>query len=89
MLKIRLLGACVVVLLAGCTLPEGGRFAAEHASELDGQCIQQTGTRIRSRGGECAALPGRVYLESDLRRTGAPSTAEALRMLDPSIALGR
>ncbi|MEO7073626.1 MAG: hypothetical protein ABI300_12055 [Rhodanobacter sp.] len=55
----------------------------------DRGCIRQTGSRIRVTDGQCLPLPGRSYSGEDLNRTGAPNTARALQMLDPSIRVGR
>ena len=64
--------------------------AAEKSA--DSFCLRQTGSHLRaitkSRGEHavsCASAPGRVYTREDLERTGASTTAEALRLVDPSI----
>jgi hypothetical protein len=87
MWKALLLGTCTAALLAACAAAPPapdvvvGRTAA--APRLN--CLT-TGTRITLKEGECAAVAGRVYTQDDLQRTGAIDTAQALRMLDPSIA---
>jgi len=61
----------------------------------DRNCLRQTGSLITARAnskaeragkpGKCVNAFGRAYDRDDLERTGANSTAEALRMLDPAI----
>ncbi len=51
----------------------------------DRECLQHTGSLIPPKKGECLAVAGRSYSGDELRRTGASTTAGALRMLDPSI----
>jgi hypothetical protein len=85
MLKLRLMSAGVVVLLAACTTPQTGRMNAESAFSPDSYCVRETGTRIRSSASECVGAPGRVHVKSDLDRTGATTVAEALRLIDPRI----
>lgn len=51
----------------------------------DRECLQHTGSLIPPKKGECLSVAGRSYSGDELRRTGAPTTAGALRMLDPSI----
>ncbi|MEO6799878.1 MAG: hypothetical protein ABI178_08070 [Rhodanobacter sp.] len=54
----------------------------------DRLCLRDTGSLIPAKPGKCMAAIGRSYSAEDLRRTGAPDTASALRMLDPSIRIG-
>ena len=59
----------------------------------DAFCLRETGSHLSSyknkphgdRAVECATQPGRVYTREDLDRTGAISTKDALRRLDPSV----
>lgn len=51
-------------------------------------CIRDTGTHIKRSKGECVPVAGSSYSQKDLQRTGAATTAEALRMLDPSVQIG-
>jgi hypothetical protein len=55
----------------------------------DRTCLQQTGSLIRAKPGQCLPVAGRSYSGEELRRTGTPDTARALQMLDPSISVGR
>jgi len=61
------------------------------ATEIDRNCLQQTGSRIVARnssgkgGKRCVAANGRVYSRDDIDRTGEIDIADALRKLDPSI----
>jgi len=54
----------------------------------DRMCLRNTGSLIPPRHGKCLAVAGSSYSAEDLRRTGAPDTARALQMLDPSIRIG-
>lgn len=60
-------------------------------ASLDRVCLRETGTRIRPRAANAARerclshTYGRVWTQDDLRSTGQPDIADALRMLDPSI----
>ncbi|NKF22521.1 hypothetical protein [Solimonas marina] len=48
-------------------------------------CIEQTGSRIKPKNGECLDVSGRVYTQEQLQQTGQTNLADSLRMLDPSI----
>lgn len=68
-------------------------ISADDQKSADAFCLRETGSHLRSitprphhdRAVECANAPGRVYSREDIDRTGAISTADALRRLDPSI----
>ena len=56
----------------------------------DAFCLRETGSHLRTirndqHAVECVAAPGRAYTREDIERTGAFTTAEALRRLDPAI----
>ena len=58
----------------------------------DAFCLRHTGSHLKSMNNDrnesavqCANEPGRSYTREDIQRTGATSTADALRKLDPSI----
>jgi len=52
----------------------------------DRNCIRDTGSLIPAKKGQCLqGAFGRSYSAKDLRSTGQPRTADALRMLDPAI----
>ena len=66
------------------------QIAAEKSA--DSFCMRETGSHLRAitnehnkRAVECAKGPGRAYTREDIERTGATTTADALRRLDPSI----
>ncbi len=48
-------------------------------------CVQDTGSHIRPKQGECLPVPGRSYSREDVENTGSVSNSDALRRLDPSI----
>ena len=54
----------------------------------DRLCVRQTGSRIRQQDNHCLGVAGRSYSGDELRHTGAPDTARALQMLDPSVRRG-
>ena len=52
----------------------------------DRNCLRDTGSLIPAKKGQCLqGAFGRSYSAQDLRNTGQPKTADALRMLDPAI----
>jgi hypothetical protein len=52
----------------------------------DRNCLRDTGSLIPAKKGQCLqGAFGRSYSAEDLRNTGQPKTADALRMLDPAI----
>lgn len=52
----------------------------------DRNCIRDTGSLIPAKKGHCLqGAFGRSYSAKDLRSTGQPRTADALRMLDPAV----
>lgn len=48
-------------------------------------CLHSTGSRIRSKNGDCLSLPGRAYGHEELEQTGGVTAAEQLRLSDPSV----
>lgn len=56
-------------------------------------CVRQTGTRLAARAARRddarACQPGRAYDRDDIERSGAGSTAEAIRRLDPAVRIHR
>ncbi|HVY82505.1 MAG TPA: hypothetical protein VG994_16055 [Steroidobacteraceae bacterium] len=86
MLRALLLGICTAGWLAACTTaPSAPDAVAQRTANTAHVDCLTTGTRIALKQGECANVPGRVFTQEDLERTGAINPAEALRMLDPSI----
>jgi hypothetical protein len=82
---LRPLGAMAAgLLLVACTpatvKPQPAAVARDARA-----CV--TGTRIPS--AEPCASAGRVYSDEDIQNTGAVTTGEALRLLDPSITVRR
>lgn len=53
----------------------------------DRDCLRQTGSLIPAKPGTCLPVPGRSYSQQDIRSTGALTTGDALRQLDPSITV--
>lgn len=87
MLKQLLLGL-FAACLAGCAVNPTASLDASTAA-IDRTCLTETGTRIQTKEGECSTVAGRSYSKRELDRTGAYTTGEALRMLDPSVTIGR
>lgn len=71
----------------------GVGVSASEEKAADAFCLRETGTHLRSitakprqeRAVACAGSPGRSYSREDIQRSGAMNTADALRLLDPSI----
>jgi hypothetical protein len=62
--------------------------AAASALTQNHACLTETGSRISSENANCSAF-GRSYSSDDIRRTGATTADEALRLMDPSITVHR
>lgn len=63
-------------------------IAAETDADEDRRCLTETGSRIRDEDGRrCDAQAGDAYDRDDIDRTGAGTTAEALRKLSPSVTI--
>lgn len=89
MLKKLLLGACFVLPLAACTTPSATREPPKSAALVPAPaagCVADTATRIPVKKGDCAGF-GSTYTQQDIQRTGQPDTAQALRLLDPSLTV--
>jgi hypothetical protein len=89
MLKKILLGACLVLPLAACTTPSATREPPKGAALAPAPtpgCVADTASRIPVKEGDCAGF-GRTYTQQDIQRTGQPDTAQALRLLDPSLTV--
>ncbi len=68
------------------------RSTVAEQDSADHFCLRETGSHVRvkpkgshDRAVECANAPGRSYSRAEIDRSGATSTADALRRLDPSI----
>ncbi len=77
-------------LVAGAaeTTENGAAVTAEKASaaRLQPNCLQNTGSRIKPRADQpCIAAAGQVITRDELDRTGATTTAEALRKVSPAV----
>lgn len=60
----------------------------EVAPQSSLNCVRDTGTRIKHRDKHgCTGAAGSSYTRADIDRTGAGSTAEALRMLHPGVSV--
>jgi len=81
---LRSLGAITAgLLLVGCAAATVK--PQPMAARNDRACV--TGTRIPST--EPCTSAGRVYSDKDIQTTGATTTGDALRLLDPSITVRR
>lgn len=73
--------ASMVAALGGCAgTPQTPAVAAKETAE-PANCLRYTGTRIPVPEGHCVAHAGRVYTAEEIRRTGAFSVPEALKLL--------
>jgi len=89
MLKELVIGAGLVLALVGCTTPSPTREPASTALLAPAPtagCVADTATRIPVKEHDCAGF-GRTYTQEDIQRTGQPDTAQALRLLDPSLTV--
>lgn len=88
-MKLPIVLSCVLVLSA-CASPaqkDAGTAARTEAAQAEQpQCLRETGSHIaRNENRPCAGGPGETYTREDIDRTGATTTADALRRLSPSV----
>ncbi|WP_293369797.1 hypothetical protein [Nevskia sp.] len=76
--------AAVSAAEAPAVTPTAETPIAEEAALPAAGCLENTGSRIKRKKGECSTSPGRVHRADDLRSTGATSAADALRTVDPA-----
>jgi hypothetical protein len=83
-----LLGACLLLALAGCaTTPSTPPTAkASAAATAPPGCVGTTATRLPVNPGSCAG-PGHTLTQDQLVTTGATDTAGALRLVDPTMTI--
>jgi hypothetical protein len=81
-------GLGAAMLLAACAATPNARTAgAAPAAPEDPSCLHDTGSRIADPNQKCRGV-GRSYTNTQIEQTGATTTGEALRLLDPSIQIG-
>jgi hypothetical protein len=77
------------LVLAACAATPGNvkpPTATAAAVTHDPNCPTQTGSPIAVNGKECSGI-GRAYTREDIDRTGATTTEDAMRLLDPSVTI--
>lgn len=84
MLKNLVPAACLVLSLAACAAPPTRPTATTASSDPVG-CVH-TASRIDTKNNDCAGF-GQSYTQQDIQRTGGGDTAQALRLLDPSLTV--
>ena len=91
MLKMSLLGLCVIVLAAcASSPPEAPRIATAKAASSSGSppgCGNKTATRLPTSPAACAGF-GSSHSYDALKSTGQVDAQDALRMLDTSVTAG-
>jgi hypothetical protein len=90
MLKTSLLGASLI-LLAACasnppTAPRNATARAENRAGSAGACVNKSDTRLPSATDLCAGA-GHSFSSDALKSTGGATTADALRLLDPTVTV--
>lgn len=85
MIRQALLTLSIVLTLTACAT-QAPTMASADPPELDRNCLQESGSRIKRAAGECLPTAGRSYSQRDLRKTGAFNAAEALILLDPAVS---
>lgn len=74
---------------AGVTAEEAASSPADEVraeQPESSRCLKETGSRIKpSEDQPCINAAGTAYTRKDIERTGAITTAEALRKLSPSV----
>jgi hypothetical protein len=91
MLKMSLLGVCVIVLAACASNPPAApRNATARAATSSGSpsgCVNKTATRLPTTPADCAGF-GNSHSADAIKSTGQVRAEEALQMLDPSVTVG-
>jgi hypothetical protein len=91
MLKISLLGACLIVLAACASNPPAApRNATAKAATSSGSplgCVNKTATRLPTTPADCAGF-GNSHSEDAIKSTGEVQVQDALRLLDPAVTVG-
>lgn len=68
------------------TVAEEPAAATEAAGTAKTNCLQETGSRIpTSAERPCVSAPGQVVTREQIERSGATTTAEALRKASPAV----
>jgi hypothetical protein len=81
------LALCVAACASSPSTPGATTSKAATAANLPpAGCVSGTTTRIPLSPRECAAF-GHVWTEEDIQKTGATDTAQALRLLDPTLTV--
>ena len=91
MIRVTTAGVGALLLVQMTAAADEAVAKKEHPPKAEAQagCVTSTGSRIPpAHGSKCAAV-GRSYGERDIRLTGATTTADALRLLDPAITVHR
>jgi hypothetical protein len=93
MWKNHLIGAGLSLCVAACastpSSPSPGAATSKAAAAPNLPpvgCVSNTATRIPMSPAECAAF-GRAWTDQDIKTTGATNSAQALRLLDPSVTV--
>lgn len=82
-------GALLLMQMTAAADEAVAKKAPSAKQEALASCVTSTGSRIRPvHNSNCAAM-GRSYGERDIRLTGATTTADALRLLDPALSVHR
>ena len=86
MVKKLLSAVCLVLALTACASAPPAKAPAVAAAKTPPGCVPETASRIPASPGACAGF-GRTWTQDDIQRTGAADTAQALRLLDPSVTV--
>lgn len=76
--SIRVVLAGVLAASLGACASKPAEVAGEKATEVDRNCLRDTGTKIKDRAG---CVEGRVYTAEELDATGAGTIGDVLKKL--------
>lgn len=83
------IGLALLLASVGATAEDAAtQSPADQKAELQqsSRCLKETGSRIKPAPGQpCINAAGQAYTREDIERTGATTTAEALRKLSPPV----
>jgi hypothetical protein len=80
--------AALLVGMSACADLSSDHHTQVASAHPAADCSAATGSRV-SAADQPSTAPCRSFTNQDMRTTGAPSNAQALSMLDPSITTGR
>ncbi len=88
MLRTVVICAGLAIGLTACATQTAPRSMADSVTRTQRPpgCVANTATRLPVKEDDCSGF-GHSYTQGELQRTGAATTGEALRLLDPALTI--